>query len=162
MNAEERARALDLIEEFFPIQPELDEDLTGGVFASLELVRADEPDAAWVGSSPAQLKLTLRLIVWELGQQPGMRQIRDIKEQDVIFAREDVLEDHARLRAYLTAWSDALAVCFSPHRVAQVELLMPMDLVFKDALTLRKAHAVEDFRQALAAKSRLGRYGFTG
>ena len=160
MNADERARALDLIDEFFPIQPELGEEaLEGGICASLELARDDDSSAGW---GDANLKLTVRLIIWELAGQPAMRQIRDIKEQDVIFAREDVLEDHDRLRAYLTAWSDALATCFSPERVAQVELLLPSDLVFKDTLTLRKAHTVEDFRQALAAKSRLGRYGFTG
>jgi DNA-directed RNA polymerase beta subunit len=41
----------------------------------------------------APLKVTLRLVVWDVTKEPGSRSIRDIKEQDIFFADVPVMAD---------------------------------------------------------------------
>lgn len=103
-----------------------------------------EPDGA--------LSLALRLIVW--ARWDGAHTIRDIKEQTITIPAA-LLHDAARFGAWLDAhralWADALV------HVERVELCLPMDLLFPNALALKRPQTTEQFIQALSVKSRLGR-----
>ena len=105
------------------------------------------------------LVLTLRLVTWD--GQDADRRIRDIKEQEVGFAR--AADDADRTAAYAKAWAATLARAFEHLQTCDVvETLMPHDLVFTDVLSLKTATTQEAFEAAFMQRSRLGKYAGAG
>ena len=122
-----------------------------------------------LGSSPAvcrmrarptereeSLCLTLHLVTWERGAEPGERQIRDLKEQQLFLGPVSLLQRGDRLAAFLRGAKAALETVFESG--AETETLMPHDLWRHDVLKLMRAQTADDFRRALLVRSRLGRY----
>lgn len=99
---------------------------------------------------------TLHLCVWETSN--GKESIRDIKEQEVLVVPTATRDRPEIVRAYLQGWAEALATVLPELSLAQVDRLMPHDLVFSLAATLRKAVTAQDFCKALLVKSRLGKF----
>lgn len=121
-------------------------------FASLELVQEIAIDDS--------LKAIIRLIIFEY--HDGIKQVSNIKEQEVYFGNKD-----PRFENYLLGWAEAIKIVFQvfdrrmdqwvsdPFNNKSLSTLMPHDLVFHDLLKL-KASAPDQFTKATLVKSRLG------
>ena len=138
----ERAKAV--LEELFPVR---------GPVVSLERGEAAYDMKDWVDAT-AGLRVVLRLIV--LDAEGGS--IRDIKEQMVSIVPPQAGEvPDERLEAYLRGWLAAVHEVLSKASVSSLETLMPHDLTSPKVLALKKAKTSDDFRDALLARSRLGK-----
>lgn len=137
------------------------EHLMGDVFParagrfSLEQVGAERVPARLAGAEDG-LRVTLRLVVWD--EDPEAPSITDVKEQQVFTGPVSILERHERLRAFLEGHRDALCTLFEAGPNVTPEWLMPNDLWWPDVLTLVRAQTADDFRRALLARRRLGRF----
>ncbi len=106
-----------------------------------------------VADSQHGLRVVLRLVVAEDGA------IRDVKEQVVLMVplkAGDVSGE--RLDAYFRGWCSAVLEVLSKAPLSKLECLMPHDLIVPNVLALKKTKSAGDFRDALLAHSRLGRF----
>lgn len=122
---------------------------------SLEFVGAERIPARLSGTEDG-LRVTMRLVVWDA--DPVAPSITDVKEQQVYTGPVSILERRERLRAFLEGHRDALNTLFETGPSEPPEMLMPHDLWCPDALKLVRAQTAEDFRRAILARSRLGRF----
>src|SRR5687767_7850277 len=103
---------------------------------------------------PGSHRLTLRLVVWD--ERPdGTMSIEDIKEQELHCVTYG--SDRARIDTFLKAYDHVVGLVFT-HSRETVKMLMPHDLFSMTALKLAKTRTKEEFEEALAKKSRLGRF----
>ena len=116
--------------------------------ASLEFVEVNERDGGY--------GVVVRLILWDVNPTTSVESIRDIKEQDVFLKLAGLdLASIGRMHELNAALVRVLAKALA-H--AEVETLMPHDLLDFTPLKLAKAKTTDDFVAALQAPSRLGRY----
>lgn len=78
--------------------------------------------------------------------------LRDLKQQEVDMVPGAALGDLDRVEAYLRAWRDVLPEHVTLLSPAEVETLMPHELVAPDVLSLKRARTREDFRRAFAQR----------
>lgn len=138
---------------------------------SLELVSesVDESTGEVSGGtcedSQGYWRATLRLIVWE--HEGGGLQIRDIKEQQIVWLYPELRED-PRVPAYIAGWAAAVQYVFDRHSElaaagdprggAQIDVSMPHDFFDVGVLKLRRPQTEGDFTDALlSSKKRLGK-----
>lgn len=110
---------------------------------------------------------TLQLIVFDLvGDQ---RQVRDVKEQDVVVLKAKHRND-PRADAYVTGWREALLAVFESQEALlkrdpaaferlkhSIAVLMPHDLCKPELLDLKRPRDAAAFTDALlSAKNRFG------
>jgi hypothetical protein len=153
----------DSLRAAFPIETELFSlvlacsaaDYTTGESLPVSRVRPD-------GSTIA----TLQLIVYEL--IGGKREVRDIKEQDVVFLKAKHRSD-PRIDAYITGWREALLAVFESQEALlkrdraaydklkhSIAVLMPHDLGKPELLDLRRPRDAASFTDALLSTKRFG------
>lgn len=153
MTPSEQTAILDLLAELSPIQPEERDDRDG--YASIEIVFGEPGDTDYTYfDEHGVLRLTLRLLNWEVYNQQIT--IRDIKEQDTLIPAA-LLEDPARVQAFLRAWAEVLSRAFD-NTVAEFDVILPSHLMFPNVLKLKRPQTQEQLAAALAVKSRLGKY----
>ncbi|HEY5926392.1 MAG TPA: hypothetical protein VIV11_32120 [Kofleriaceae bacterium] len=116
--------------------------------ASLEYVSVEQLDAERFG-------IVVRLIIWE-DDGNGKQSIRDVKEQEIrlqLDAIDQASPDRVgeMVRALVDVASRALAS-------AEIDYLMPHDIMDFSPLKLSRAQTKVDFMRALAKPSRLGKY----
>jgi hypothetical protein len=97
------------------------------------------------------VRVTLRLISFEDGQ------IHTVKEQECYLGPLSRLPDAARMSTFVEGWRQAVEVTFQKGGRAVAERNMPINLFHIDALNLKKATTVQDFKEALLARSRMGK-----
>lgn len=114
--------------------------------ASIEYVSIEPRNAEEFG-------VVMRLIVWDLDAS-GTRRIRDIKEQE-LYLKLDALDQLGRFVEMLRGMVDVLSRALAR---ADVECLMPHDLVDFGPIRLSRSHTKDDFVRAYSQRSRLGRY----
>jgi hypothetical protein len=112
---------------------------------------------------------TLQLYVYE--KAGGARQVRDIKEQELMMLRAKHRTD-PRVDAYVAGWRDAVLEVFTQQEALlkrdrpaferfkhRVDYLMPHDLIAPDVLDLKRPRDASEFTDALlSTKTRLGRF----
>lgn len=124
------------LQQWFPMGTR-DETLT---FEFVELAWEDRP------------RLVMRSVAWDT-TETGQQSIRDIKEQE-IDGGPIAGASLDRLVNYL----EAMKLVMLDLNVAEIETLMPHDVITFSGLALATANSVEDFVKALRAKSRLGKH----
>jgi len=117
--------------------------------ASIDYVSVSQRDGGSYG-------VVIRLIGWELNADAGVKSIRDVKEQEIYLGLPGLdLATIGRMRELLAAMVRVLEKALT-H--AEVESLMPHDLVDFGPLKLARSKTVDDFVKAYSVPSRLGRY----
>ena len=103
-------------------------------------------ELAFVGASERgdRLIATFQLIVFD--DEP--RQVRDIKEQELVVLEPAHRRDPERAAAFFAAWSRVLPDLLA--RVADVETLMPHDFYPRKVLGQRRPRTEDEFVRALA------------
>jgi hypothetical protein len=114
--------------------------------ASLSVLNVTAP-----GDPGDPVRVTMQLLSFEGGQ------VRDIKEQDCFLGPLSRLPDAARMSAFVEGWRQAVEATFQKGGRAVAERNMPINLFHIDALNLKKATTAEDFKEALLARSRMGK-----
>lgn len=148
---------LPIASEQFSLEfvPETVNETTGEVWGGMD------------GVEDGNLRAMLRSIMWDV--EGGARQIRDVKEQMVVWLCERNRDD-PRVRAYLEGWAAALRFVFARHEelraggtlsdeaAQRLECSMPSELLNAEVLDLRRPQTADDFTDALlSSKKRLGK-----
>ena len=111
---------------------------------------------------------TLQLMVYEM--VGNKRQIRDIKEQEVVLLRAEHRDD-PRIDAYVAGWRDAVIEVLTQQEALlkrdraaferfkhSVDRLMPHDLCTPELLDLKRPQDAAAFTDALLNKKRFGQF----
>jgi hypothetical protein len=109
---------------------------------------------------------TLQLVVYEM--VGGKRQIRDLKEQEVVVLRAQHRDD-PRVDAYVAGWRDAVLEVLTQQEALlkrdraaferfkhSVDCLMPHDFCTPELLDLKRPQDAAAFTDALLSKRRFG------
>lgn len=146
------AQILSCLEELFPIKAHPKSLAEATIEVELGWVAQHQSCALLKSDAQQQaVCLCLQLVVWE---RP-IRQVRDIKEQEVIVARIPEGMPFERFASFMRGWAMALAELMSQD-AHTFEALMPSELICPDALLLIKPKDEQDFKAACLTKSRLG------
>lgn len=151
-----------LFSEVFPIQselfelafvPEVVDENTGEVFGGTH----EDDRGYW--------RATMRTITWER-DEGGERQIRDVKEQDVVWLYPEHRDD-PRVPAYVAGWAAAVQYVLDRHAelaaagqpgADRLDVSMPHDFFNPGVLELSRPKTADDFTDALlSSKKRLGK-----
>jgi hypothetical protein len=140
------------------------------------LVLADPASDHYTGASVPGVRVrsdgytiaTLQLIVCEVAG--GVRQVRDIKEQEVVLLRAEHRDD-PRVDAYVAGWREAVLVVLTQQEALlkrdraaferfkhSVDCLMPHDLCAPEVLGLKRPQDAAAFTDALLSKKRFGQF----
>ena len=85
----------EVFKSVFPIKDFSDRSELQFVRYELEAPKYDEDECMSRGLTfAAPLKVTLRLVVWDVDEDTGSRSVRDIKEQDVYMGDMPLMTDH--------------------------------------------------------------------
>lgn len=144
--------------KFIPAPPEwwegckavIDEVLTnasgpGSALNTIEPV--SDGGRFWVVSEHG-LRIVLRLVTFDQNEA-GERMVRDIKEQEVLFADLDTRPSPDRLRLFLQAWLEVMPRVLA---ATDVDTLMPHDLVPADVLAQKAPDTFAEFLSAIERK----------
>ncbi len=101
------------------------------------------------------LSAVIRLIVWD--DDGESRSVRDVREQHVVLVPAALRDEPERVRTFVGAWA-ALMPEVLERLGDEAQLMMPHELVDFSALKLARAETADDFRRALLAKGRYGRF----
>lgn len=128
----------------------------GGLDSELTGLEPQPGGGQWLKPSEPAAVCVFRTIVWERDLDPdvGLRQLRDVKEQEVHMGWPVFFEDRERVAAYV----EALTRVVAEIPMETFGELLPSDLIHPEVLKLKKARSAADFERALRAKSRLGQF----
>jgi hypothetical protein len=135
---------LDLYEMFEPLFPLGEPPIQLLVLKSPEDVVSDEEENKTCA--------LIQLFLWE--QQGDEWSIRDVKEQQLFLGWPALYDDRTRVTEFLEAMRSVIGM-MDPE---SVRMAMPHELVLAEVLKLKKAETRDDFKEALLAQSRLGKY----
>jgi len=124
-------------------------------------IHAPRAELTWAGRGDDSIELdgkdvfvTMRIVSRDLDEDSGVLSIRDIKEQQVRFARTEHLEDFERFSAFVRGWADVVRRALEHP---EVDVWMPSDFVYLDALELKRPKDAEAYARALSVASRMGK-----
>lgn len=118
---------------------------------------ADDGDGFVYENARGSLVAVVRLISWDLDEAGERRSIRDIREQHVFLIDPAQRDEPGRVRVFVEAWASIMPGVLAALGDS-VAMVMPHELVNFGPLTLARAETFDDFRRALLAKSRYGRF----
>ena len=104
----------DVFKSVFPIKDFAGKGELEFVGYDLEAPKYDVEECQQRGLTfSAPLKVTLRLVVWDVDEETGARSVRDIKEQDVYMGDMPLMTDHGTFVILYTCVSIAVGSCRS-------------------------------------------------
>ncbi|MFT3764970.1 MAG: hypothetical protein QM820_05545 [Minicystis sp.] len=98
------------------------------------------------------LHVSVQLVVFE--SRGGKREVRDIKQQQLLLGPAGALGDPDRLIAFLDGWARVLPR-FVAERVREPEALMPHDFLMNEVLALKRPRTADDFAVACLRRWKL-------